>query len=308
MHVDRDSGRGGAAELAQSMLFDAIPAGCLLLDGDGVIQGANRAGLALLGVRCDELVGTCLAQWVARRMRPRLERHLSAVRSRKEPETCDLELAPREGVAAHWLRLRTDIVPASRHLAESLLCVAVEVDDLLDRAPEVPAASAGEPAWDPAYGVLPGQGEPLAAAVEAPSSVTHTRVPVRRESAAASCGRVLVVDDEQLILSSTVRLLRRIGYDPVSCLEPGEALRRFSDDPEGYDAVVTDYQMPGMTGLELSTRLRAVRPGVPILMVSGSLGTLDPLSIESAGVRHVLSKPLDVSAFMTSLCQITRRV
>ena len=58
--------------------------------------------------------------------------------------------------------------------------------------------------------------------------------------------RVLLVDDEERILASLCRSLRREGYELVTARSPQEALRILEE--QDFDAVLTDHKMPGMTG------------------------------------------------------------
>jgi CheY-like chemotaxis protein len=79
--------------------------------------------------------------------------------------------------------------------------------------------------------------------------------------------RILVVDDDDAVRYAVCLALSVLGCvtDPVS--GPSEALERFR--PGRYRAVVTDVAMPVMSGLELARRLRALEPGLPIMIFSG---------------------------------------
>jgi len=114
-------------------------------------------------------------------------------------------------------------------------------------------------------------------------------------------GRLLVVDDEPLILNAVTRVLQRIGYRVVGHTEPIAALDGFEADPAAFDAVITDFRMPEMTGLQLSERLVAAKPGVPILLVSGYTGEIDREQAKQIGIDQVVSKPLSTLDFATWL-------
>ena len=103
------------------------------------------------------------------------------------------------------------------------------------------------------------------AAVEIPEAAAPA-------AAAAPAGRgqhILCVDDEEAVLFVMTRTLERIGYSTTGCSTPGEALQTFRADPGAFDAVVTDMGMPGMSGLDLSKEMRAIRPDIPIAIASG---------------------------------------
>jgi CheY-like chemotaxis protein len=83
-------------------------------------------------------------------------------------------------------------------------------------------------------------------------------------------GRViLVVDDAESVRTTTCRSLERKGYRSIVVATGMEALELVRAGREHVDLVLTDVVMPGMSGRELGDRLRAMRPGLPVLFVSG---------------------------------------
>ena len=107
-----------------------------------------------------------------------------------------------------------------------------------------------------------------------------------------STGSILLVDDEELILNSVSRVLRRMGYEITSYTDPREALLAFKNSPMSFDAIISDYQMPEMNGLTLCEQLASVRPDVPILLTSAFTGEIDLVAAKEAGVEYVIPKPL----------------
>lgn len=81
-------------------------------------------------------------------------------------------------------------------------------------------------------------------------------------------GRILLVDDELLIRMSTAEMLIDLGYDVVEAGSAEDALRCVNDG-EDFDILVTDHLMPGKSGVELANELRAIKPQLPVLIVSG---------------------------------------
>jgi CheY-like chemotaxis protein len=84
---------------------------------------------------------------------------------------------------------------------------------------------------------------------------------------AAAAGVVLLVDDEDLIRTSTAQMLADMGYAVIEAASAAEALRLI-DDPR-IDLIVTDHLMPGMSGTELAREIQSRRPNLPILIISG---------------------------------------
>jgi PAS domain S-box-containing protein len=98
------------------------------------------------------------------------------------------------------------------------------------------------------------------AAAEAPE-VDSSELPL-------SSGSVLLVDDEDVVRMSTADMLLELGFT-VHEANSGEAALRFLDRGIHLDLLVTDHLMPGMTGVELATQFRMLRPRAPVLVISG---------------------------------------
>ena len=81
-------------------------------------------------------------------------------------------------------------------------------------------------------------------------------------------GRVLLVDDEELVRLSTADMLNDLGYQVTEAESAEDALHLIADGL-ALDLLVTDHLMPGMNGMELARRVRTQQPGLPILIVSG---------------------------------------
>ena len=102
--------------------------------------------------------------------------------------------------------------------------------------------------------------------------------------------RLLFVDDDPALVRLAALRLTRIGYEVTGCETPEDALERFRDHPAGFDAVVTDLSMPGMSGMELARELLILRPDVPILMLSSQFRPGDAAEAQRIGVRRTIVK------------------
>jgi PAS domain S-box-containing protein len=103
---------------------------------------------------------------------------------------------------------------------------------------------------------------------------------------------VLLVDDEEALVRLGEEMLAELGYEPVGLASSAAALDAFLADPDRFDAVLSDESMPGMTGSELVARIRAVRPDVPVVLMSGYVSAALTARARGLAVTEVLSKPL----------------
>jgi len=130
--------------------------------------------------------------------------------------------------------------------------------------------------------------------------------PVERPLAAKTpqlAGRVLLVEDEAMVAAFMAELLGGWGLDVVHCGDPLRAEDRICDGDERFDLVLTDQTMPGRTGLELATRVSALRPELPVLLYSGFGEGIDAADLKRSGVRALLRKPIEPEALRSALAE-----
>ena len=84
--------------------------------------------------------------------------------------------------------------------------------------------------------------------------------------------RVLFVEDDEDQLQTTPRILENLGYSVRATNAPEEVVEMLVDDHDGFDVVVTDFDMPGLDGIELARRIGDVAPELPIILVTGREG------------------------------------
>jgi len=117
-------------------------------------------------------------------------------------------------------------------------------------------------------------------------------------------GRVLFVEDDQDQLATIPRVLGKLGYEVTGCATALEALRALDENPYAFDAVLTDFDMPEVNGVEFARRIMAEHPGLPVIMISGRLHTGDiPLDLPS-NILRVLAKPYSQAAISEALREI----
>jgi CheY-like chemotaxis protein len=118
------------------------------------------------------------------------------------------------------------------------------------------------------------------------------------------CGqkeRVLLVDDEVLILEMGQMMLERLGYEVEVYAHPADALTCFTTDPDRYHVVITDQGMPVMTGLNLARELKAIRATVSIVLCTGFSDTVGDEKETGRFIDAFLMKPIVMGQLAVTL-------
>jgi len=140
-------------------------------------------------------------------------------------------------------------------------------------------------------------------AVEAAASNAEPE-PVSVASLRGRGQHVLYLDDEDALVLLVTRMLERQDYQVSGYTEAEAALAAVRADPGRFDLVVTDYNMPGMSGVDVAEELARIRPGLPVAITSGYLSDELRQQAERVGVRHLIYKPNTVE----ELCEMVRKL
>jgi PAS domain S-box-containing protein len=106
--------------------------------------------------------------------------------------------------------------------------------------------------------------------------------------------QILVVDDETPVLDMLQQQLRKMGYRVITRADSLEAMNTFRADPDHFDLVITDHTMPGMQGADLAEQLGAIRPEVPVILMTGLNQPPDISASRYAPFRFVFQKPINM--------------
>ncbi len=101
---------------------------------------------------------------------------------------------------------------------------------------------------------------------------------------------VLYLDDDETMVVMVERILVRSGYRVSGYRDPQEAMTAVREHPEAVDLVVTDYNMPGFSGLDVARALALIRPELPVIVSSGYITEELQYEAKLAGVRSLLEK------------------
>nr|WP_229722955.1 ATP-binding protein [Xylophilus rhododendri] len=136
-----------------------------------------------------------------------------------------------------------------------------------------------------------------------PSGKAERRLPPA--PAAQGNGRhVMYVDDDKALVFLVERLLRRRGFRVTGFSDPRQAEAALRADPQAFDLLVTDYNMPGYSGLDLAREARLIRADLPVALASGYVTSEIEKAARLEGARALIHKPNDVE----ELCATVQRL
>ncbi len=119
-------------------------------------------------------------------------------------------------------------------------------------------------------------------------------------SSPRGAGRVLLVEDEPALLRVATRLLERVGFHVTACDLGTRALKLLAADPLRFDVVLSDQNMPELSGIELARAIRAIREDLPVVLASGNPGR-SAAELRESNVHAVLPKPYSGDALTAVL-------
>ncbi|MFH0990359.1 MAG: PAS domain S-box protein [bacterium] len=119
--------------------------------------------------------------------------------------------------------------------------------------------------------------------------------------------KILFVDDEQALTDLMEEMLPGLGYKVITYRDPEKAWQYVQKHPQEIDALISDFTMPGMTGMVLASKIHALRPELPIIIVTGFDQNIEMVKAGAIGIRDVLLKPYRTETIAHTLQKILRR-
>lgn len=135
-----------------------------------------------------------------------------------------------------------------------------------------------------------GEGTSFTIYLKASEQLASSRTPkLRGSNALQGHGeRILLVDDDDMVLDATARMLERLNYKVYSFRSSLKALEAFKEAPQQWDLIFTDLSMPEMDGARLGAKIRQIRGDIDIILYTGYLDAVDAIDLENL---RILSKP-----------------
>jgi two-component system phosphate regulon response regulator PhoB len=120
--------------------------------------------------------------------------------------------------------------------------------------------------------------------------------------------RVLVADDDPEICTLIKTILRSASFEVQTCADAESALIHLQRD-KAYDILISDFMLPGISGIELITMVRASpqTAKIPILMISGHSNYAMDARAKSAGADHFLNKPFTLSQLRSTVTALASK-
>ncbi|KAF0188515.1 MAG: PAS domain [Desulfobulbaceae bacterium] len=113
--------------------------------------------------------------------------------------------------------------------------------------------------------------------------------------------RIVAVDDEKMITSLFQAIFKRFGYEGIVFNSSTEALEYISQTPDALDMLITDMTMPQMNGLDLSRKVLALRPDLPIILCTGYSELVNEEKAREAGIQTFLMKPFALDDLLSAM-------
>jgi CheY-like chemotaxis protein len=117
--------------------------------------------------------------------------------------------------------------------------------------------------------------------------------------------RILLVDDDRAVRETLGQGLEHDGYRVHATGDVGEAVAFLAR--ETVDLVVTDLVLPGGSGLEIARTAKRAHPGVPVIVVTGWPGRIDPHTLADHGIDAVVEKPVGLDTLRATVASLLKR-
>lgn len=129
---------------------------------------------------------------------------------------------------------------------------------------------------------------------------------MRADESAASRGRILLIDDDRVFAIWVAQVVhKRGGYQLKHVPDPMAGLRCVANEP--WDLVITDVEMPGMSGLELLERIHLLEPGLPIAVMTAHAAMVGAATAERSAPVEFMNKPVPSADLLSRVAVLIAR-
>jgi signal transduction histidine kinase len=170
-----------------------------------------------------------------------------------------------------------------------------------------PATAEKPPQLPPDSGLVPLDGGTMSDITNgepASPNITSVEPPAMSDEPNTAPAHILYLDDDDTLVFLVRRLLERRGYRVTAVCDQQEAINAVRAQPDGFALVMTDYNMPGMSGIDVAREVLAINPRLPVAVASGYISDELQSEAKSVGVAEVVFKTDAVEAF----CEVVARL
>ncbi|RKX19170.1 MAG: hypothetical protein DRP35_08125 [Candidatus Zixiibacteriota bacterium] len=119
--------------------------------------------------------------------------------------------------------------------------------------------------------------------------------------------KILVVDDEQMILDLVVRILEKGNHKAITVDSGKNSISIFEQNKENIDIVILDHNMPDISGIEVLKAIRKIEPDIPCLYSSGEVNIKKKIPEELKINTYFLVKPYQALSMLDLVTQISHK-
>ena len=116
--------------------------------------------------------------------------------------------------------------------------------------------------------------------------------------------RILVLDDEPIVCKRLKPFFQKSGYEVETFNQPTEALARFEEKP--FDVVITDLKMPGLDGIQLLEKVKALHPDTEVVVITGFATMETARESFRKGVFDFVAKPFKLADILDSVRRVEK--
>ncbi|MEM9531310.1 MAG: ATP-binding protein [Pseudomonadota bacterium] len=149
-----------------------------------------------------------------------------------------------------------------------------------------------------------GQGTSFVILLPSENVAVEESVSLDRSKVFSGTENLLIVDDDAAIATLLGEGLEKLGYSVTVRSSANEALAAIGRDSDTFDALISDYTMPYMSGIELAFRCRQDCPGLPVLLISGFGQLLTEEELARGGINGCVQKPFRIDEVARALRQL----
>ena len=123
---------------------------------------------------------------------------------------------------------------------------------------------------------------------------SHKEDKIQEKQARVNRKRILIVDDNEEVLKVLRKGLQHQGYKVEYHTSPERALKHWKSNCDNFDVVITDFIMPGMKGDELANEMKIIKPGIPIILMTGYMDS-ELVGKDKESFDGYIPKPIEIS-------------